>query len=146
MNRFCRSIGSITFAWLIGSCGGGDGVVGPPPPTTANVVLSSDTATLVPAAHLQLSATAKDRSGQPLQRVFAWSTSDPARVSVSTSGLLTGVAPGTASITAAVVGKSATATITVLDGGVVSSAGAILNLESGTVQLTVPADALATTT
>src|SRR3954471_1366671 len=127
MNRFCRSIGSIPLGWLIGSCGGGEGVVGPPPPTTANVSLSSDTATLVPAARYQLLATAKDASGQPLQRIFAWSTSDASKVTVSTSGLVTGVAPGIATVTAAVDGKSATATITVLDGGVVSTAGAVLN-------------------
>jgi uncharacterized protein YjdB len=60
--------------------------------------------------------------------------------------MVAGVAPGTATITAAVDGKSATATITVLDGGVVSSTGGTLNVESGAVQIVFPADALASNT
>ena len=56
--------------------------------------------------------------------------------------MVSGVAAGTATITATVDGKSATATITVLDGGVVSSSGATLSLQSGGVQIIVPADAL----
>src|SRR5450759_5499254 len=106
MKRIYRSIGSITLGWLLGSCGGGgDSIVGPPPPTTATVTISSDTATLVPAASVQLSATAKDASGQPLQRSFVWSTSDASKATVSTSGIVAGVASGIATITAAVDGK-----------------------------------------
>src|SRR5882762_2970543 len=148
MKRIYRSIGLIiALGWLIGSCGGGDQAVGPPPPpTVASVAVSSDTATLVPAATIQLSATAKSASGELLQRSFSWSSSDPAKATVSTLGMVAGVAPGTATITAAVDGKSATATITVLDGGVVSSTGGTLNVESGAVQIVFPADALASNT
>src|SRR6266404_2079633 len=133
MKRFYRSLGSITLGWLIGSCGGGDVVGPPPPPTVATVALSTDTATLVPAATVQLSATAKSASGEALQRSFSWTSSDVAKVTVSSSGMVVGVAPGAA-------------TITVLDGGVVSSAGGTLNVESGAVQIVVPADALASNT
>jgi len=140
--KIYRALGAVTLGWLIGSCGGGDSVVGPPPLTTATVTVSSDTVTLVPAATVQLRAIAKDASGQPLSRSFAWSTSDPAKATVSSTGVVTGGAPGTAVITAAVDGKSGTSTITVLDGGVVSAAGGTLNLESGAVQIVVPADAL----
>ena len=146
MKKVYRSIGSITLGWLIGSCGGGDSVVGPPPPTTATVTISSDTATLVPAASVQLSAVAKDASGQSLSRTFAWSTSDPAKATVSSSGSVVGVAPGTVTITAAVDGKSASSSVTVLDGGVLSASGGTLTLESGAVQIDVPSDALTSTT
>ena len=141
MKRLYRAIGFLTLGWLVGSC---HDVIGPPPPATvASVTFSSDAATLVPAATFQLSATARTGSGQILERNFSWSTSDPAKATVSTSGLVTGVAPGAATITAVVDGKSATAAITVLDGGVVSSSGGTLNVASGLVQLVVPADAVA---
>ena len=140
MKRVYSSLGLITLCWLIGSCG--EGPTAPPAPTTAVVVLSATSGTLVPAASLQLSATAQDQSGQALSRSFAWSSSDIAKATVSSSGLVSGVAAGAATITAAVDGKSATATVTVLDGGVVSSSGATLNLQSGGVQIIFPADAL----
>src|SRR5713101_6387654 len=146
MKRFYRSIGLITLGWLIGSCGGGDVVGPPPPPTVATVALSTDTATLVPSATVQLSATAKSASGEALQRSFSWTSSDVAKVTVSSSGMVVGVAAGVATITAAVDGKSATATITVLEGGVVSSSGGTLTVQSGAVQIVVPADALASNT
>ncbi len=146
MKRFYRSLGSITLGWLIGSCGGGDVVGPPPPPTVATVALSTDTATLVPAATVQLSATAKSASGEALQRSFSWTSSDVAKVTVSSSGMVVGVAAGVTTIIAAVDGKSATATITVLEGGVVSSSGGTLTVQSGAVQIVVPADALASNT
>ena len=51
-----------------------------------------------------------------------------------------------ATITAAADGHTATATITVLDGGVISSAGGSLNLQSGAVQIVVLTDALTSST
>ena len=150
MHRIGRLAGLIALAWLIGSCGGSsDSITGPPPPpppTTATVAISTDTATLVPAATLPLSATAKDVSGQQLQRTFSWTSADPAKATVSPAGVVTGVSPGTVNITATVDGKSGTAIVTVLDGGVVSSAGGVLTLQSGSVQITVPQDALTSKT
>jgi uncharacterized protein YjdB len=108
--------------------------------------MSADATTLVPAATFQLTATAKSATGQALSRTFAWSTTDGTKVTVSSSGLVSGVAPGTATVTAAVDGKSASATITVLDGGVVSSSGTTVNAQSGAVQIIVPADAVTSQT
>jgi len=147
LKRIYRSIGSIALGWLIGSCG--DSPTGPPPPsppTTDAVTMSAPAASLVPAASVQFSATATDRTGQILQRVFTWTSSDPTKATVSSSGMVAGVSPGTATVTAAVDGKSATSTITVLDGGMVSVSGTTLNLASGGVQIAVPSDALAGTT
>ena len=146
MKRYYRSLASITLGSLIGSCGGGDVAGPPPPPVTASVTLSEAAATLVPSATVQLTATAKDQSGQALLRTFAWTSSDQAKATVSSSGTVSGVAPGTAVITAEVDGKSATSTITVLDGGVVSSTGATLDLMAGDIQIVVPAGALTTPT
>ncbi|MGZ4787555.1 MAG: Ig-like domain-containing protein, partial [Terriglobales bacterium] len=143
LNKAYRSIASIALGWFIGSCG--ESPTAPPPPTTDVVTISSATTSLVPAETVQLSATAKDRAGQALQRVFTWTSSDPAKATVSSSGMVAGVSPGSATVTAAVDGKSATSSITVLDGGMVSVSGTTLNLASGTVQIAVPSDALSGT-
>jgi len=146
VSRRYRSLGFLTLIWLIGSCGGADGIVGPPPPTVASVTVSRDTATLVPAATLQLTASARTAASEPLPRSFSWSTSDSAKVTVSNSGMVVGVAPGTATISATTDGKTASTAITVLDGGVVSSTGATLDLQGGAVELVVPADAVTSST
>src|ERR1700741_865232 len=146
MNKLPGCLAAIALAAFLGSCGGGDSAVGPPPLTVASVTVSRDTATLVPAASLQLSATAKTSSGETLQRTFAWSTSDAAKGTVSNSGMVSGVAPGAATITATADGNSATATITVLEGGVIATSGGTVTAQSGAVQIVIPADALATST
>ena len=57
-------------------------------------------------ATAQLSATLRDSTGAPLSgRVVTWSTSNPGVVTVNGSGLVTGVGPGTAIISAASEGK-----------------------------------------
>lgn len=59
-------------------------------------------------------ATALDASGNPLtNRPIAWSSSDPTVATVATSGLVTAVATGSATLTAASGGVSATAPVTV---------------------------------
>ena len=60
--------------------------------------------------------------------------------------MVAGVAPGMTTITASADGKSGSATITVLDGGIVSSNGGTLNVQSGAVQIEVPPDALTANT
>jgi uncharacterized protein YjdB len=144
MKELRRATGALAFAWLLGSCG--DGAVAPQTPTVASVTVSVDTATLVPSGTIQLSATAVSASGETLPRPFSWSSSDAAKATVSTSGTVIGVAPGTATVTATAGGKSASAAITVLDGGVVTSVGGTLTLQSGAVQIVVPPGALASTT
>src|SRR6202011_3648702 len=64
----------------------------------------------------------------------------------NSTGVVSGVAPGNATISASVDGKLGSLAVTVLDGGVVSSNGGTLTVESGHVQLVVPADALASST
>jgi len=67
---------------------------------------------------LQLTATAYDSQGRALQgAVFAWSSSDQFVASVDSSGVVTGVYSGRATITATEVdsGVSGTATIAVIE-------------------------------
>jgi uncharacterized protein YjdB len=83
-------------------------------PPVASVRLQPDRADVTVGATLQLSASALDDQGAAMpDRAIAWTTSNPGVASVNGSGLLTGVAAGTATITAASEGKSSNATVTV---------------------------------
>ena len=63
---------------------------------------------------VQLAAVTEDSAGGVLTgRVVSWGSSNPAVATVSSSGLVTGVALGTATITASSEGKGGTSTITV---------------------------------
>ena len=143
-----RPIPALLGLLLLAACGGGGGdtVAPPPPPPPApvsTVALSATAATLVPQQTTQLSATPKDASGNALAgRAVTWSSSASIVASVN-AGLVTAVAPGSATITATSEGKSADAVITVQDGGVASVAGGTITAASGNVSVTLPAQALA---
>ena len=80
----------------------------------ASVALSPAAASLSVGQLVQLTATAQDSTGAPLAgRVVTWTSSNGAVARVSADGLVTGAAPGSATITAASEGKGSTATITV---------------------------------
>src|SRR5215203_543277 len=80
----------------------------------ATVTIAPGSSDVVVSQTLQLTATAKDAAGAALTgRSTTWSTSDAAKATVSSTGLVTGVAPGTVSITAAAEGKSGTSAITI---------------------------------
>lgn len=66
----------------------------------------------------QLTATAYDRNNNVVNARFIWESSDPGVASVSNNGLVTGVARGTADISASVqTGASASVQIRVIPGG-----------------------------
>src|SRR5207237_4133145 len=80
----------------------------------ASVSVTPPTASVQVGSTVQLTATPKDASGSPLTgRTVTWASSDAGVATVSTSGLVTGRAAGTATITATSEGQSGTATITV---------------------------------
>lgn len=79
------------------------------------VSVTPATATLIAGGTQQLTASARDSAGTVLTgRPVTWSTNAPTVATVSATGLVTAVGPGTATITATSEGKSATAAITVL--------------------------------
>ncbi|PYP73556.1 MAG: hypothetical protein DMD41_05450, partial [Gemmatimonadetes bacterium] len=85
-----------------------------PSPPVASVAVSPATASVQVGASVQLAATPKDASGNPLSgRVVTWVSGAPLLVTVNGSGLVTGVAAGSATITATSEGQSGTAAITV---------------------------------
>src|SRR2546428_818630 len=80
----------------------------------ASVTVSPATASVQVGQTVPLAATPKDANGNSLSgRTIAWSSGSPAVATVSASGLVTGVAAGSATITATSEGQSGTATITV---------------------------------
>ena len=108
------------------------------PVPVASVTVSPPTASIDVGATTQFTATLKDASGLTLTgRVVGWSSNAATVATVSPTGLVTGVAAGTATITATSEGRTGTATVTVT--GVrtvtVTPSSATINV-LGTVSLT----------
>src|SRR5881396_1065576 len=79
----------------------------------ASVTVSPPSGSVAVGQTWQLAATPKDAGGNPLSgRSITWSSGDPAAVTVD-GGLVTGVAAGSATITATSEGQSGTALVTV---------------------------------
>ena len=95
----------------------------------ASIELSQTTATVVAGQSIKLTATPKDADGEAITRAVTWSSSDTKIVSVSSDGMLTGVAPGTAKVTATSGDKSVEAEITVVP----PVASITLNMTTGTL-------------
>jgi len=108
--------------------------------------VSPSSASVQSGATMQLNAVPQDAAGNPLTgRPVSWASSNTALATVSSSGLVSGVAAGAATITASAEGKSGAASITVTSVPVaaVSVAPTSPSLQVGqTVQLTAtPRDA-----
>jgi Alpha-tubulin suppressor and related RCC1 domain-containing proteins len=80
----------------------------------AAVTVSPEEASLLVGESQQLTATPRDEDGNPLEgRAIAWTTDASQVATVSPTGLVAAVGPGSATITATVEGKSAAAIISV---------------------------------
>ena len=108
-------VGWIAVCTLISSVAGcGTDKLGPTENPVASVTVSPTTATVAPGGSVQLTAVATSASGTALSgEAFTWSTSDTAVAKVSATGLVTGVALGSTTITATSEQRSATADIAV---------------------------------
>jgi uncharacterized protein YjdB/predicted Ser/Thr protein kinase len=85
-----------------------------PRATVATVEVTPHAVRLAPGASTQVTAVAMDQRGNAASgRRIEWSTSDPAVVAVSATGVLTGGRVGTALVTAASEGRNATMTVVV---------------------------------
>jgi hypothetical protein len=84
-------------------------------PSAGSISLSRDAVTIaVPGGSTQLIATARDTSGRLIPSpTITWASTAPLIASVNSTGLVTGLAVGSAAITATVDGQVATAAITV---------------------------------
>jgi glucose/arabinose dehydrogenase len=100
-----------------GSDDGGGGTEPPPPAAVASVTVTAPTSSIPVGQTVQLTATALDANGNPVAgQSFQWSTGDAAVATVSSSGLVTGVAEGQTPIQATTAGVSGTVTISVTAG------------------------------
>jgi hypothetical protein len=80
----------------------------------ASITVSPTSFTVAAGATRQLSATARDAGGNALGgRVVTWSSDNTAAATVNSSGVVRGVAAGTANVTATCEGKSASSSVTV---------------------------------
>lgn len=111
-------------AWTLGGEGQGMALasVGNLQPATftatvvpvASVALSQASGTVGRGETLRLTATPRDAAGNPLAgRPVQWSSSSPATAAVSDAGVVTGLAYGTATITATSEGRTATTALRV---------------------------------
>jgi|GEM_PF-4333762 len=100
-----------------GEHGGGDATgVGPGPTPVATVEIEGQPLPLAVGATVQLSATARDAGGRVVSgKTFTWTSSQPARATVSATGLVTAVAPGAFVIKASVEGTEALLPLQVLE-------------------------------
>ena len=101
------------------ACGGKDGpATGPTlpnhPAVSSVTVTSASSAPLLVGAAVQLTATLKDASGNVLGgRAVTWASNDQAKATVSTLGVVTAVAPGSANISASSEGQTGSLTVTI---------------------------------
>lgn len=97
------------------SCGGGGEPTIPPLPPVSAVEITPNSASLTVGQTSQLSVSLKDPSGTILSgRSLAWSSANAAVASVSTTGLVTGLASGTTTISVTSEGRTGSASVTVL--------------------------------
>jgi Bacterial Ig-like domain (group 2) len=83
-------------------------------PPVATVTVSLGTSTLLVGQTTQATAVLKDASGHVLTgRIITWTSANTGVATVSSTGLVTGVAAGTATITATSEGQSGSASIAV---------------------------------
>ncbi|HKE63355.1 MAG TPA: Ig-like domain-containing protein, partial [Micromonosporaceae bacterium] len=109
-----------------------------PNTAVASVRVSPATVSLLPGATSQLSAATLDAAGNTLSgRSVKWSTSDTTKATVSQAGLVSGIAAGTATVTAESEGVTGQAAVTVLPPA--SKAVASVRLTPATVSLQVGA-------
>ena len=106
----------------------------------ASVSVSPASATVLAGQAVQLTAAPKDANGNPLSgRTVTWSSSNTSVAIADVNGNVTGLAPGSATITATSEGQSGTAAITVTNVPVnsVTVTPASASIQQGqTVQLT----------
>lgn len=107
---------------LVEACGGGSAPTGVSGgndtlpnsgPAVATVVVAPATHTLRVSFTVQLAASPRDASGNPLERAVTWTSVDDRIARVSATGLVTAVGPGTTFVRAESNGKFGSAQIAV---------------------------------
>jgi endo-1,4-beta-xylanase len=115
--------------------------------TVRTLTLATSAFTLVPAQPQPLALTARDEGGAVITNpAVTYTTSAESVATVSSAGVITAVAPGTATITASAASANVTASVTVLEGGYVTASGGTITALGGQLQLVVPTGAVSAPT
>lgn len=116
-------------------------VGGPDPAIVASLEVAPPSASVAVGATLQLTAIARDATGNVLAGPsVTWSSSSSGAATVSRTGLVTGETLGAATITATSAGKSATTEITVVAGRSLADRADDLSGSQVHVMYVIPAD------
>ena len=108
--------GSTTIRATVGGIAGNATVTvtAPPAPTVASVSVDPRSAAVVIGQTVTLAATARDAGGAVMAgQTATWSSLSPGVATVSSAGVVTGVAAGTATIRASIAGITSDASVTV---------------------------------
>ena len=120
--RNVNCIRILAFVLILGAvlgltgCGGGAPTPTPPSPTLTSIAVGPASPSIAVGASQQFTATGtySDASTSKITTSVTWTSSDTTKVTIQPwSGLASGVAAGSVTITAALSGKSATATLTI---------------------------------
>ena len=124
------AVGSATITATSGTVSGSTTVTVTPPASVASVTVTPATPSIGVGNTVLLSATLKDSAGNTLTgRTVTWASGSTSIATVNSSGLATGVAAGSSTITAAsgLVSGSAIVTVTASSGsGPITDAAAVL--------------------
>ena len=120
-----RFFGLLGLMGLLAACGGGGGGGGgtggggggssPPAVTLSSITVGPSTAQVAAGLTLQFTATGtySDGTQKDISSTVTWTSSDTTKATISASGLVTGVAAGSSTITATTSGVSGTDPLTV---------------------------------
>ncbi len=134
--RNVNCIRILAFVLILGAvlgltgCGGGAPASTPPSPTLTSIAVGPANPSIAVGASQQFTATGtySDASTAKITTSVTWTSSDTTKVTIQpSSGLASGVAAGSVMITAALSGKSATATLTINSPSVTSISVSPLN-------------------
>lgn len=120
--------------WLVSGCGGGGGGGGP---TNSDVSIATPAANITVGFSMPLTVTVLDASGVAVPNpAVTWSSSNPAVLTVSSSGVVSASAAGTATVTASAGGRSDATTLRSAEATSLTIAAATYALRPGdSVQL-----------
>jgi hypothetical protein len=133
--------------WMIAAqilCAACSDSSGPQPATPASLTFNNPPAAIVPGEQVTLDVTARTSAGAAITSpTIEWSSSNNGVATVSAAGVLNGLAVGSATITARTGAVSKTHQVDVIEGSIISAAGGTISALNGTMQLVVPAGAVA---
>jgi len=144
MHRTRGLLAAVLMAAALGCGGDGKGGTAPEAPVARVSLTGAPSGPWLVGSTVQFTALPQGADGTTLTgRPITWASSNTAVATVTDVGLVTGVGPGLATITATSGGQSASVPVDFRVGGALGTEGGSLTLLGGAFTLTVPNGALA---